>query len=144
LGLGGKPFNRHWSLKFRRFIHTTRDDILPERGFSLSGGGISMTYQITLNDQEYAALAAAAAKSGTDPEQLLREMIQHLQTSSQRKRPLTAREVVEKQYREGKISHIPTRQPLTQEEREARERRARDFAGGKPASEMVIEDRGPY
>ncbi len=103
-----------------------------------------MTYQITLNDQEYAALAAAAAKSGTDPEQLLHEMIQRLQTSSQRKRPLTPREVVEKQYREGKISHIPTRQPLTQAEREARERRARDFAGGKPVSEMVIEDRGPY
>ena len=103
-----------------------------------------MAYQITLNDQEYAALAAAAAKSGTDPEQLLREMIQHLQTSSQRKRSLTAYEVVEKQYREGKISHIPTRQQLTQEERDARERRARDFSGGKSASEMIIEDRGSY
>src|ERR1700680_3698176 len=103
-----------------------------------------MTYQITLNDQEYAALAAAAAKSGTDPEQLLHEMIQRLQKSSQRKRPLTAYEMVEKQYHEGKISHIPTQQHLTQEEREVRERRARDYAGGKPASEMVIEDRGPY
>lgn len=88
-----------------------------------------MAYQITLSDQEYAALAAAAAKSGTEPEQLLHDMIQRLQTSSQRKRPLTASEVVEKQYHEGKISHIPARQPLTQEEREARERRARRFAG---------------
>ncbi len=103
-----------------------------------------MAYQITLSDQEYAALVAAAAKSGAEPEQLLHDMIQRLQTSSQRKHPLTAREVAEKQYHEGKISHIPTRQPLTQEEREARERRARRFAGGKPASEMVIEDRGPY
>lgn len=103
-----------------------------------------MTYQIILNDQEYAALAAAAARSGTDPEQLLREMIQRLPTSPRKKRPLSAYEVVEKQYHEGKISHIPTRQQLTQEEREARERRARDYAGGKPASEMVIEDRGPY
>lgn len=103
-----------------------------------------MTYQITLNDQEYATLAAAAAKSGTNPEQLLREMIQRLPASSQRKRPLTAYEVVEKQYHEGKISHIPTRRQLTQEEREARERRAQAYAGGKPASEMVIEDRGPY
>jgi len=118
--------------------------ILSWKKLLLSGGGMSMAYQITLNDQEYAALAAAAAKSGTDPEQLLHEMIQRLQTSSQRERPLTAHEVVEKQYHEGKISHIPTRQQLTQEEREARERRARDFAGGKPASEMVIEDRGPY
>jgi hypothetical protein len=103
-----------------------------------------MAHQITLDDQEYAALVAAAAKSGTNPEQLLREMIRRLPTSSQRKRPLTAQEIVEKQYREGKISHIPTRQRLTQEEREARERRARIYAGGKPASEMIIEDRGPY
>ena len=103
-----------------------------------------MTYQITLSDQEYAALAIAAAKSGTDPEQLLHDMIQHLQTPSQRKHPLKMHEIVEKQYSEGKISHIPTRQPLTQVEREARERRAQRFAGGKPASEMVIEDRGPY
>jgi hypothetical protein len=103
-----------------------------------------MAYQITLSEQDYAALAAAAAKSGTEPEQLLHDMIQRLQTSSQRKRPLTAREVAERQYSEGKISHVPTRQSLTREEREARERRARRFAGGKPASEMVIEDRGPY
>ncbi len=103
-----------------------------------------MAHQITLSDQEYAALAAAAARSGTDPERLLHDMIQRLQPSSQRKRPWTAREVAERQYHEGKISHVPTRQPLTSEEREARERRARRFAGGKPASEMVIEDRGPY
>lgn len=43
-----------------------------------------------------------------------------------------------------KISHIPARQPLTQEEREARERRARSFAGGSLSLKMVIEDRGPY
>jgi hypothetical protein len=103
-----------------------------------------VTYQITLSDQEYAVLTAAAAKSGTEPEQFLHDMIQRLHTSSQRNRALTAHEVVEKQYHEGKISHMPARQPLTQEEHEARERRARRFAGGKPASEMVIEDRGPY
>jgi hypothetical protein len=103
-----------------------------------------MAYQITLSEQEYAALAAAAAKSGTDPEQLLHDMIQSLQTSSQRKRSLTAREIAEWQYREGKISHIPARRPLSQAEHEAREVRARRYAGGKPASEMVIEDRGPY
>lgn len=102
-----------------------------------------MAYQIILNDQEYAALAAAAAQSGTNPEQLLHEMIQRLY-SAQSKHPLTPYEVVEKQYYEGKISHIPTWHPLTQEERQARERRARAYGGGKPASDMVIEDRGPY
>ena len=57
---------------------------------------------------------------------------------------MTLRELVEKQYREGKISHIPTREPLTEEEREALEQSAQWFAGGKPLSEMIIEDRGPY
>ena len=83
-------------------------------------------------------------QTGTDPERLLHDMTQRLQPSSQRERPLMAREIAEKQYHEGKISHVPTRQPLTPEEREAREPGARRFAGGKPAAEMVIEDRGPY
>ncbi len=90
-----------------------------------------MEYQITLSEQEYAALAAAAAMSGTDPERLLHDMIQRLLPSSQRKRPLTAHAVAERQYHEGKISHVPTGQPLTPEERETRERRARRFAGEK-------------
>ena len=102
-----------------------------------------MTYQITLSDQEYAALAAAAARSGREPEQLLHDMIERLQTSTPINLPFTAHELAQHQFHEGKISHVPTREPLTQEEREARERRARGFAGGKPASEMVIEDRGP-
>ncbi len=103
-----------------------------------------MAYQITLSEQDYAALAAAAVKSGTAPEQLLHDLIQNLQSSSQRNRPVTAREVAERQYHEGKISHVPTRHALTSEEREAREVRARRFAGGKSAADMVIEDRGPY
>lgn len=103
-----------------------------------------MTYQISLSEQDYAALATAALRNGIEPEQLLHDLIQNLQSSSQRKRPLTARELAERQYYEGKISHVPTRQPLTAEERKAREIRARRFAGGKSASDMVIEDRGPY
>src|SRR5947207_12859723 len=64
---------------------------------------IIMAYQITLSEQDYAALAAAATRNGTDPERLLHDMIQRLLPSSQRKRPLTAREIAEKQYHEGKI-----------------------------------------
>jgi len=127
-------------IKHANFI----DDILVPMGIPPGEGGIYMTYEITLSEQEYAALAAAAAKSGTDPEQFLHDMIHHLQTSTQGRLPLTAGEIAERQHHEGKISHIPARQPLTPEEREAREQRARRFAGGKPASEMVIEDRGPY
>jgi hypothetical protein len=127
-------------LKHANFI----DDILVPLGIPPGEGGIYMTYEITLSEQEYAALAAAAAKSGTDPEQFLHDMIYHLQSSTQGKRSLTAGEIAERQYHEGKISHIPTRRTLTQAERDAREQRARRFAGEKPASEMVIEDRGPY
>jgi len=49
-----------------------------------------MAYQINLSEQDYAVLAAA--RSGRDPERLLRDMIQRLQPSSQRKRSLTAHE----------------------------------------------------
>ena len=68
-----------------------------------------MAYQITLSEQDYAALAAAAVRSGTAPEQLLHDLIQSLHSSSQRNRPLTVGEVAERQYHEGKISHVPTR-----------------------------------
>ena len=102
-----------------------------------------MTYQITLSDQEYTALAAAAARSGREPEQFLHDMIERLQTPTPINLPFTAHELAQHQFHEGKISHVPTLQPLSPEKREAREVRARCFAGGKPASQMVIEDRGP-
>ena len=105
-----------------------------------------MSYQMTihLSDQEYALLATEAAKSGKRPEMLLHDMIQHLRPDSQRKHRVTDDELLERLYHEGKVLNLPERQPLTSEERAERERLARVFAGGKPASEMVIEDRGPY
>ncbi len=106
-----------------------------------------MAYQmtVTLTDQEYAALTAEAAKSGKHAETLLHEILmQRLQPPLPAEHPLTEEEFVEKLYREGKILNIPTRRPLTQEEKAKRERLVQVFAGGKPASEMVIEDRGPY
>src|SRR6266849_2821769 len=99
-----------------------------------------MAYQITLGDQEYATLAAAAAKNGMQPEQLLHDMIQRLQTSPQNKSPVTLHEFAEMQYREGKLTHLPTKEPLPPEMLEVLERRAQRYSGGKPASEMVIED----
>ena len=105
-----------------------------------------MAYEmiVTLSDQEYAALAAEAAKKGKQPEALLRDMVQHLPQPSREKHPLTGREFMEKLYQDGDILNLPMRTPLTQEEQAERERLAQIFAGGKDASEMVIEDRGPY
>ena len=105
-----------------------------------------MAYEVTihLTEREYALLAAEAAKSGKQPEMLLHEMIQHLRSVPQEKRPLTEGELAERLYRDGKVLNLPERKALTPEERAKRERLAQVFAGGKPASEMVIEDRGPY
>ena len=105
-----------------------------------------MAYQmtVTLSDQEYRTLATEAAKLGEPPEKLLRDLIRHLPSASTEKRSMTGRELAEKLYHEGKLANLATPHPLTQEEQKERERLARLFAGGKPASEMVIEDRGPY
>jgi hypothetical protein len=105
-----------------------------------------MAYELTirLSDQEYRLLATEASRSGKPPETLLHEMIQHLQSAPQGKRRTTERELAERLYREGKVLNLPEPQSLTPEERTERERLASKFAGGKPASEMVIEDRGPY
>ncbi len=103
-----------------------------------------MAHQINLNDEEYAILVTEAAKSGLDPEQFLHKIIYKMQPSTQWKRPSIAQELAEKQHREGKIARIPTGEPLTQEELDTIEMCAKWFAGGKPLSEMIIEDRGPY
>jgi ribosomal protein L17 len=105
-----------------------------------------MAYQmaVTLTDQEYQMLTAEAARRGEQPETLLHDLIRHLQSASTDKRPITGRELAEKLYCEGKLASLATQRPLTQEEQEERERLARLFASDKPASEMVMEDRGPY
>src|SRR5258708_14347115 len=106
-----------------------------------------MAYQmtVTLTDQEYAALTAEANKRGTRPEEVLHEiMAQHLPSTTPSKRPLTDQEFMEKLYREGKVLNRPRPRPLMPEEQAERERIAQVFAGGKPMSEMIIEDRGPY
>jgi hypothetical protein len=105
-----------------------------------------MAYQmtITLTDQEYQVLATEAARRGEPPETLLRDLIQHLQSASSEKRPMTGRELAEKLYREGKLASLATQQSLSKEEQEERERLVQQLAGGKPASQMVIEDRGSY
>jgi hypothetical protein len=105
-----------------------------------------MAYQmtVTLTDQEYQVLAAEAARRGEPPETLLRDLIQHLQPASAERRSMTGRELAEQLYREGKLASLATKRPLTQEEQNEREDLIQRLAGGKPASEMIIEDRGPY
>jgi hypothetical protein len=51
---------------------------------------------------------------------------------------------VEQLYCEGMVLNIPTWEPLTEEEEARRTQLAQACAGGKPLSQIVIEDRGPY
>ena len=99
---------------------------------------------VTLTDQEYQLLAQEAARRGEPPETLLRDLIQHLSSNSKPKAPMSSRELAEKLYREGKLASLATKRPLSKEELEERERLAHLFASDKLASDMVIEDRGPY
>jgi len=106
-----------------------------------------MAHQVTLtlSDQEYEALSAEATKQGKQPEEFLWEIVvDSLESSPRVKRPMTGREFMEKLYREGELLNLPAPQPLTQEEQAERERLGKLFVGGKSASQMVIEDRGPY
>ena len=105
-----------------------------------------MAYQMTiaLTDQEYQLLTTEAARRGEPPETLLRDFIRHLPLASTEKHSMTGRELAEKLYREGKLASLATQRPLSQEEQEERERLIQRLVGGKPASEMIIEDRGAY
>ena len=105
-----------------------------------------MAYQmtVTLSDQEYQVLAAEATRRGEPPEKLLRDLIRQLPSDSATQYSMTGREMAEKLYREGKLVSLATKRPLTPEEQAERERLARLFASDQLASDMVIEDRGPY
>jgi hypothetical protein len=90
-----------------------------------------MAHQITLTDEDYAALAAASARVGTPMEQLLHQLI-----TERFFPPAQAKQVGSYQY--------PTGEADTPAEEAEDEELARLVGPGKPwLSEMVIEDRGP-
>jgi plasmid stability protein len=99
---------------------------------------------IVLTDEEYAELAAQAAQRGKPIESVARDLLsQSLSASTEIPQPLSSSQFTQRQYQEGKILNLPTRVPLTAAEIAEREQRARLLSGGKLASDMVIEDRGP-
>jgi hypothetical protein len=89
-----------------------------------------MAHQITLTDDDYAALAATAARTGDTVEGLLHQAIaEHI---AQAQLP---KQIGSYQY--------PTGEPISEEEEEM-EQLAQEFGSEKPwLSEMIIEDRGP-
>lgn len=110
-----------------------------------------MTHQIniTLTDNEYNALSAETGRDDEALEELLHKLLtRHLQAPFSPRPPLTtSRDISLRLYRQGLIKHIPEGRADTPEEAAERRRLAELFgqieSGGKLASEMVIEDRGP-
>jgi hypothetical protein len=101
-----------------------------------------MAYTITLTDDEYAALAAAAAKRGQPIEALVHEALAERYASAGRA-PTQADPLIAYMLRMGHISQAPTGAADTPAERAERERLAASIGPGKLASEMALDDRGP-
>lgn len=111
-----------------------------------------MEHEMTmrLTEEEEAALTETKV-TYQELETLIHEMFdeilaRHLQLRKKSARLLSKKEIGEYLYREGVIEHIPEGR-ANFEEVESERKRLADLlgqAGGKPASEMVIEDRGPY
>lgn len=88
-----------------------------------------MAHQITLTDDDYAALASASRQSGKPIERLIHEAIAAQYAPLAPSQPSATYD-------------YPTGEPLTQEEREELERLAQDLGSERPwLSDIVIHDR---
>ena len=102
-----------------------------------------MAYTITLSDDEYAALAAAAAMRGLPIEELVHEALAARYASGTAHTPTPADPLIAYMLRVGHIRQAPTGEADTPAERAERERLAASARPGKLASEMALDDRGP-
>lgn len=90
-----------------------------------------MAHQVTLSDEDYAALKAVSARTGSSVEQLVHQALAGSLPASQPPKQI------------GSYTY-PTGEPPTPEELAEVEALAQEIGSEKPwASEMVIEDRGP-
>jgi hypothetical protein len=89
-----------------------------------------MAYQITLSEDDYAALTAAANETGEPIEQLVHEAIAARYLS-----PPAAGQIGQYYY--------PTGEPDSPEDEAEDAYLETKLGSGKPLSEIVLEDRGP-
>ena len=106
---------------------------------------------VHLTDDEYTELTTEAQQNGQELEELIQDLLDEVVVRRRRSsikfsHPPTKRELSELLYYSGLSESIPSGRSLSAEEETELKRLADLFgqAGGKPASEMVIEDRGPY
>jgi hypothetical protein len=103
---------------------------------------------ITLTDDEYQAVAAAAAEAGEPIEALLHEAVTKNFAPSLHplppSGPMSAYALSRHLYSIGFALNVPTGEPDTPEEEAEEEELAQLLSKGKSLTEMIIEDRGPY
>ncbi|WIG59791.1 MAG: hypothetical protein OJF49_002538 [Ktedonobacterales bacterium] len=103
-----------------------------------------MAYSITLTDAEYAALAAESAARGTTIDALVHQTLaERASAPTPAKQPMTDDEFEQLLFRKGIIVAIPTGELDSPDEEDELDEIAQRVGPGKPASEMIIEDRGP-
>jgi hypothetical protein len=99
---------------------------------------------ITLSDDEYAALAETAKEKGQSVEEVASATLkQHYIVVTPSSVPMTYKDLLQQMYDDGEIVSLPSGEVDDAEEAEL-DQIGRSIGPGKPASEMVIEDRGPY
>ena len=109
-----------------------------------------MEHEMTvhLTEEEYSALSEEAKQTGKEIEDMIHELLaglaRHVRPSHVSPHPLSMQEVLENLYDEGVLASVATGEPLTKEEEAELKRLGELFGQGKPLSEMIIEDRGPY
>jgi hypothetical protein len=105
---------------------------------------MSHQIMITLSDDEYAALVETAKEKGQSVEEVASATLKHhYSIINLSPTPVTYDELLRQMYNDGEIINLPTGEIDEAEEAEL-DRIGRSIGPGKPASEMIIEDRGPY
>lgn len=106
-----------------------------------------ITFRFT--EEEYETLKEEMERSGQEIETLIHEwlgQIRTMQLATASPRLLSKQELAEYLYDEGILESVPM-DDINSEEIEIKRKHLADFfgkLGGKSASEMIIEDRGPY
>lgn len=104
----------------------------------------AMQMIVAMTDDEYAALSAAAARTGKPLETLIHEaLLPQLQLTPPPPQIRNELEFAAYLLHQGHIAGLPTHEAQSPVEIAAREQLARKLAHIKPLSEIVIEDRGP-
>lgn len=112
-----------------------------------------MEYEMTFHftKEEYETLKIKSARTGQEMEAVIHELldelrIKEMQFAPHPSQPISAREAFKRLAQKGVFASVPSGKPFPKED-EIELRRLGDLlgqVGGKPASEMAIEDRGPY